>query len=135
MAPGDDRLVLLARVAPWFALAYAVLWALSIDPGPAIPRDGTGLVAGRDFLNLWMAGKAAWGVDPAQFYDLATYQAAMARFVGADYPGQIWSYPPSVMLIAAPFGQLPDGPALIVWTLIGPQYFMPRCADGPTTQS
>lgn len=123
MAPGDDRLALLARIAPWFALAYAVLWALSIDPGPAIPRDGTGLVAGRDFLNLWMAGKAAWGGDPARFYDLAIYQQSMARYVGADYPGQVWSYPPSVMLIAAPFGLLPYLPALILWTLIGPVVF------------
>lgn len=119
----DQRLKLLARVAPLFAAFYAALWLISIDFAHDIPRDGTGLVVGRDFLNLWMAGKAAWGVDPAQFYDLATYQAAMARFVGADYPGQIWSYPPSVMLIAAPFGQLPYVPALIVWALIGPVAF------------
>ncbi|HXG99802.1 MAG TPA: glycosyltransferase family 87 protein [Sphingomicrobium sp.] len=124
MTPGDDRLVLLARVAPWFALAYAALWSVSLDLAPAIPRDGTGLVVGRDFLNLWMAGKAAWGSNPAQFYDLATYQQSMVPFIGADYPGQIWSYPPSVMLIAAPFGLLPYLPALILWTMIGPLVFV-----------
>lgn len=123
MPATDDRIALLARIAPWFALAYAALWALSLDTGPAIPRDGTGLVVGRDFLNLWMAGKAAWGPDPARLYDLATYQASMLPHVGAGYPGQVWSYPPSVMLVAAPFGQLPYLPALLMWTLIGPLVF------------
>ena len=123
VAAADDRLALLAKVAPWFTLAYAVLWAMSLDPSHAIPRDGTGLVVGRDFLNLWMAGKAAWGPDPARFYDLATYQAAMVPYVGAQYHGQVWSYPPSVMLVAAPFGLLPYLPALILWTMIGPFVF------------
>ncbi len=123
MSAPDDRLVLLSRIAPWFALAYAAFWLLSLDTGPTIPRDGTGLVIGRDFLNLWMAGKAAWGLDPAQFYDLATYQRSMAPYVDSQYPGQVWSYPPSVMLIAAPFGLLPYLPALILWTLIGPFVF------------
>lgn len=119
----DDRLVLLSRIAPWFALAYAALWVVSLDTLPTIPRDGTGLVIGRDFLNLWMAGKAAWGTDPARFYDLAFYQQSVAPYVGNDYSGQVWSYPPSVMLIAAPFGLLPYLPALILWTLIGPCVF------------
>ena len=123
MTAADDRIALLTKIAPWFALAYAALWAMSLDTGPSLPRDGTGLVVGRDFLNVWMAGKAAWGADPARYYDLATYQAAMAPYVGAGYPGQVWSYPPSVMLVAAPFGLLPYLPALILWTMIGPVVF------------
>ena len=123
MTAADDRIALLARIAPWFALVYAALWAMSLDTGPSLPRDGTGLVVGRDFLNLWMAGKAAWGSDPARFYDLATYQAAMVPYVGLEYPGQAWSYPPSVMLVAAPFGLLPYLPALMLWTMIGPIAF------------
>jgi hypothetical protein len=116
----DDRLTTLARVAPAFALAYAVLWLFNLDTGPAIPRDGTSLVVGRDFLNFWMAGRAAWGSDPQRFYDLATYQAEIAKIVGPDYLGQVWSYPPSIMLLAAPFGLLPFLPALALWTAIGP---------------
>lgn len=124
MTAPDDRLHLLSRVAPWFALTYAILWLWSIDTGPTIPRDGTGLVVGRDFLNLWMAGKAAWAPDPARFYDIALYQQSMAPYVGSDYSGQVWSYPPSVMLIAAPFGRLPYLPALAIWTMIGPLVFV-----------
>lgn len=120
MTDRGDALSLLARVAPLFALIYAMLWVLSVDWQPAIPRDGTSLVIGRDCLNFWMAGRAAWGLDPARFYDLATYQAAVAGVVGPSYLGQVWSYPPSVMLIAAPFGLMPYLVALVIWSLVGP---------------
>lgn len=119
----DERLILLSRIAPLFALAYAILWWLNLDTHHAIPRDGTTLVVGRDFLNFWMAGRAAWGADPARFYDLAAYQTEVAKVTGAGYLGQVWSYPPSVMLLAAPFGLLPYLPALLLWTLIGPLVF------------
>jgi hypothetical protein len=121
-APGaaDDRVAFLARVAPLFALAYGLLWLLNLDLGRAIPRDGTTLVVGRDFLNFWMAGRAAWGADPQRFYDLATYQSAISKVTGPGYLGQVWSYPPSIMLAAAPFGRLPYLPALALWSAIGP---------------
>ena len=116
----EDSLRLLSRVAPLFALAYALLWLLQLDLAHAIARDGTTLVVGRDFLNFWMAGRAAWGDDPARFYDLATYQAELAKVVGPDYPGQVWSYPPSIMLLAAPFGRMPYLAGLLLWSVVGP---------------
>ncbi|HZF44543.1 MAG TPA: glycosyltransferase family 87 protein [Sphingomonadaceae bacterium] len=84
-----------------------------------VARDGTGLVVGRDFLNFWMYGRAALGADPARFYDLLTYWSAVESVVGAGYPRQQWSYPPSAMLLAAPFGALPYFVALSIWTGIG----------------
>jgi hypothetical protein len=83
------------------------------------PRDATMLVVGRDFLNFWMYGRAAFLHEPAQFYDLATYNHALAAMLGANYPGQTWSYPPHIMLVAAPFGLLPYMPALLCWTALG----------------
>ncbi|MDQ3075032.1 MAG: DUF2029 domain-containing protein [Pseudomonadota bacterium] len=118
------QLVMLARIAPIMAIAYLVMWLWLIDPGFPIPRDGTELVVGRDFLNFWIAGRHAWDSDPGQYYDLLTYQRAMAPLVGPGYPGQIWSYPPAVLLIAAPFGLLPYLPALAVWSMIGPIVFL-----------
>src|ERR1700742_2632889 len=38
----------------------------------AFPRDKATLVLGRDFLNLWMYGVAAFEPDPARYYALAT---------------------------------------------------------------
>lgn len=118
------QLVMLARLAPAMALFYLLGWLWLIDPAHPIPRDGTGLVVGRDFVNFWIAGRHAWGPDPGQYYDLATYQQAMAPIVGADYSGQVWSYPPAIMLLAAPFGLLPYLPALALWTAIGPLVFL-----------
>ena len=83
------------------------------------PRDATSLVVGRDFLNFWMYGRAAFLHEPARFYDIATYNHALRAMLGANYPGQTWSYPPHIMLVAAPFGLLPYMPALLCWTALG----------------
>jgi hypothetical protein len=117
-------LVMLARLAPFMASFYLVAWLRLIDPHFPIPRDGTELAVGRDFLNFWIAGRHAWEGDPGRYYDMATYQQTMAPLVGANYPGQIWSYPPAIMLFAAPFGLLPYLPALALWTAIGPIVFL-----------
>lgn len=97
-------------------LVFVPAYLLTLTPGQGIARDGTSLVVGRDFLNIWMYGRAAWGDDPARYYDIDTYLAALGQVVGAGYPGQLWSYPPAALLIAAPFGLLPYLLALALWT-------------------
>lgn len=79
------------------------------------PRDKATLVLGRDFLNLWMYGRAVFDVDPARFYDIATYNGELAKFLGPDYPGQNWPNPPTALVVMAPFGLLAYFPALIAW--------------------
>src|SRR3954466_9510849 len=88
-----------------------------------IPRDGTSLVVGRDFLNFWMYGRAATNADPSRFYDAAEYNRALQALLDAGYPGQNWSYPPSVFFLAAPFGQVGYLTALLLWTLLGAAIF------------
>ena len=95
----------------------AYIW--TIDWRGAIPRDGTTLAVGRDFLNLWMYGRAAVTADPGQFYDLATCHQAIRTLLGMELNGQNRSYPPSIMLLAAPLGQLSHRAALACRTLIG----------------
>src|SRR5437660_2785436 len=92
---------------------YTMAWSMPF------PRDGTSLVVGRDFLNFWMYGRAAPTADPSRYYDVAEYHRALEALLGADYPGQNWSYPPSIFFIAGPFGQLGYLPALLIWTLLG----------------
>ena len=115
---------MLARVGVATALLYALLWWWQLDWNHVIPRDGTGLIVGRDFISFWVAGQVAWEPDPARFYDLATYQAHIATVAGPDYPGQVWSYPPSIMLLAWPLSILLYLPALMLWTVIGPAIFL-----------
>ena len=118
-----DRIKPLGRIAPIFAAAYAIFWIVSLDFSHAIPRDGTTLVIGRDFLNTWTVGHIAWGPHAERFYDLATYQAEVAKWAGPDYLGQVWSYPPSSMLVGAPLARLPYLVALALWTIAGPIVF------------
>jgi hypothetical protein len=97
------------------ALAYlsTIAWVVPI------PRDSTGLVVGRDFLNFWMYGRAAALPDPQRFYDPLVYSHELFALLWPDYPEQNFSYPPTIMLIAAPFGRLPYVPALLTWTALG----------------
>jgi hypothetical protein len=83
------------------------------------PRDRVTLVLGRDFLNLWMYGRAVFDIDPARFYDLATYNHELARLLGPGYPGQNWPNPPTALAVMAPFGLLGYFPALIAWFAAG----------------
>jgi hypothetical protein len=79
------------------------------------PRDKATLVLGRDFLNLWMYGRAVFDVEPARFYDIVTYNDELARLVGPGYPGQNWPNPPTALVVMAPFGLLAYFPALAAW--------------------
>jgi len=81
----------------------------------AFPRDKATLVLGRDFLNLWMYGVAAFTPDPARFYDVPTYNAELATLLGPGYPGQNWPNPPTALVVMAPFGVLAYFPALLAW--------------------
>jgi len=83
------------------------------------PRDKATLVLGRDFLNLWMYGRAALEGDPARYYDIVTYNDALARLVGPGYPGQNWPNPPTALVVMAPFGLLAYFPALATWFAVG----------------
>jgi len=122
----DDRPYFrdLAALGAALFAATIIAYALTTDWTGAIPRDATTLAVGRDFLNLWMYGRAAAAPDPGQFYDLAAYHQALRGLLGMELTGQNWSYPPSLMLLAAPFGQLNYLAALACWTLIGVAVFV-----------
>jgi hypothetical protein len=88
---------------------------LTTDWSLAFPRDKATLVLGRDFLNLWMYGRAAFEGDPARYYDIVTYNDALAKMLGPGYPGQNWPNPPTALVVMAPFGVFSYFPALFAW--------------------
>jgi hypothetical protein len=122
----EDRsaIRLLAWTGGLFFILTAGAYFATMTWGGAIPRDATTLAVGRDFLNFWMYGRAAWQPEPGQFYDPQTYNAALGALLGSGYPGQNWSYPPSIMLLAAPFGRLGYLPSLLCWTVLGVAIFI-----------
>lgn len=113
----------LALLSLFFAVLLAGAYVYTANWGEAIPRDGTSLVIGRDFLNFWMYGRTALTPDPGRFYDAIAYNRELATLLGGGYPGQNWSYPPGIMLAALPFGQLSYVQALLCWTLLGMALF------------
>lgn len=113
-----------AILGAFFFVATAAAYFYSIAWVAPIPRDGSTLVVGRDFLNFWMYGRAAAMPDPARWYDALAYQRELANLLGADYPGQNWSYPPSLLIVAAPFGLLTYLQALLLWTAFGLAIFI-----------
>jgi hypothetical protein len=97
-----------------FALTI-VTYLCTTNWAGAFPRDKTTLVVGRDFLNLWMYGRAVFDAEPARFYDVAAYNAELANLLGPGYLGQNWPNPPTALVIMAPFGPLDYFPALAAW--------------------
>jgi hypothetical protein len=124
LKPGREALRALAVLGGFALAATAAAYLYALQWDHAIPRDGSTLVVGRDFLNFWMYGRAAWLPEPGRWYDVVAYQRELAALLGGGYPGQNWSYPPSVMLVAAPFGLAGYLPALGVWTLAGLALFL-----------
>ena len=119
-----DAIRAFAYLGAFFFVAVAIAYVLTASWNHPIPRDGTTLVVGRDFLNFWMYGRAAATANPSQFYDALIYNRELTALLGAGYPGQNWSYPPSVMILAAPFGQLSYLTALLCWTVLGVVIFL-----------
>lgn len=82
--------------------------------------DGQGFFLGRDFLNFWHYGIAAWSDDPVRWYDDVYYNGVLDRLLpGLDYGYQQFSYPPHYMLLAAPFGLIGYYWALALFTGLG----------------
>jgi hypothetical protein len=92
-----------------------VSYLLTTNWAGAFPRDKATLVLGRDFLNLWMYGRAAFEGEPARYYDIVTYNDALATMLGPGYPGQNWPNPPTALVVMAPFGLFSYFPALLLW--------------------
>jgi len=114
----------LSLLGAFFFVVSVIGYLITMSWSPAIPRDGTTLVIGRDFLNFWMYGRAAFTPDPSRFYDLVEYHRALDALLGPNYPGQNWSYPPSIFFFAAPFGWLGYLQALLIWTVLGAALFI-----------
>lgn len=110
----------LKNVLLWQAAIVVIILGLifskvSIENG--FPMHRRGLVFGSDFMNMWHFGKAALADVPSLWYDNDLYNAHLQTHI-ADYPNQYLSYPPHVMLLAAPFGLMGYKMALAVFCSI-----------------
>jgi hypothetical protein len=84
-----------------------------------VPRDSHGLIAGRDYLNFWMYGRAAHEPNPGRFYDLELYNNTLSQMFKVEWLGVNWSYPPTVMLLAYFFAKVDYITSIFIWTALG----------------
>ena len=101
-------------------IAYFVSWP---HPSFSVPTpDAIDAVIGRDFLNVWMGGRAAFAGGPAAWFDANAYNAVLHALLGSsalnDYP-YYWSYPPHIVLFTWPIGLMPFLAAYIAWCVLG----------------
>ncbi len=100
------------------AAAYAN-WLLGtqngIDPVTLKPISA-------DFTSFWIAARTVAAGAPATAYDLQAHTAAQLAAIayppGVAVPIVTWSYPPSFLLLVAPFGLLPLTAAFAVWIVL-----------------
>jgi hypothetical protein len=119
-----DALRVLTRLAMFFVALAGLGYVFTISWVQPIPRDATTLVVGRDFLNFWFYGQAAFAPNPGRYYDPAVFNSLLESLLGPGYPGQNWSYPPNFLVLTAPFGLFPYLPALALWTAFGIAVFV-----------
>ena len=113
--PSFLRDALLWQAAIVIIILGLIFSKVSVENGFPIHRRG--LVFGSDFMNMWHYGKAALSDMPGAWYDNGVYNAHLQTHI-KDYGTQYWSYPPHVMLLAAPFGLMGYKTALAVFVAI-----------------
>lgn len=99
------------------AFAIIVIWNFYWPANTTF--DITGYPLGRDFANVWSAPQIAARVGVRDLFDLGTYQQGVARLFGPNVSPLMWSYPPTMLLLIWPFGQISYWGAFAVWTLLG----------------
>ncbi len=73
---------------------------------------------GRDFINYWTAAVAvSEGLIPLIF-DVDRFHLYQEGVFGVEFSDHSWSYPPHMLLVVWPFGQLPYLWALAAWTFV-----------------
>jgi hypothetical protein len=108
-------------------LEIAYLTVAGVPPVLAPWVDATNFVLGRDFLNMWMGARAVFHGDPAAWFDLNTYNAALRDMLGPQYPEHFWSYPPHLLLFIWPLGLMPYLVAYIAWCATGIAVYLLAC--------
>src|SRR5207237_9887628 len=78
--------------------------------------DAEGAPAYTEFTTFWVAGIEGLRGGAARLYDSTEFLKTQAAVLGNReffYPN--WPYPPTFLLIAAPFGALPSSYAFLAW--------------------
>lgn len=102
-------------------LAGLIIPLLSLHAVWSLGPDGLSYASRKlpewDFANLWAGGALANQGHPEIMFDPTEYRAWFLANVGADGQDREWSYPPGILLLAAPLAKLPLFAAYVVWSV------------------
>ncbi len=73
---------------------------------------------GRDFINLWTAGRLVLDGRPALVFDVEGFHAVQEATLGRPFPLHLWSYPPHFLFAVAPLGLFGYLVALVIWSAL-----------------
>lgn len=101
----------------WVAIAAAT-YALDMlrTKGTSL-LDPAGRPLGDDFVNYWAGAFLAWHGRAAEVYHWPAYHAFQELIVGAGLDPYLYSYPPILLILTAPFAALPYLPGLATWLI------------------
>jgi hypothetical protein len=101
----------------WVAIAAAT-YALDMlrTKGTSL-LDPAGRPLGDDFVNYWAGAFLAWHGRAAEVYNWPAYHAFQESIVGAGLDPYLYSYPPILLILTAPFAALPYLPGLATWLI------------------
>ena len=109
------------------------LWTLDSDGVSPFARK----LPEWDYSNMWFGGRLALSGHVATIFDLQGYREFIASIAPRTGDSQEWSYPPSILLIAAPLATLPLLPSYLIWTFgaIGLLFGLLRYGAAPLSLS
>jgi hypothetical protein len=80
-------------------------------------RPDIGTPPGRDFSNLYTAGKLVLEGEAWRAFDVDIFRLSLREYVGT-LTQQNYSYPPHALFIAAPFALFPYGVSFFLWSAV-----------------
>ncbi len=110
--------------AIWAARIWCLVWPLLLfvylkGQLRAGWTDGVDRPFGEDFINFWSAARLAITDRWSEIYDIQAFHAFQVGVVGHSIDLYHYSYPPTLLVLSAPFGLLSYPAAWAVWQVLG----------------
>jgi hypothetical protein len=122
-SPGEPTEANGDRVIAIVVLALCLLYITFASIGYLLQFDGgifdqLGRPIGRDFVNYWAAGVAIFEGKVPLLFDIQGFHLYQEGLLGESFAEHSWSYPPNMLLMIWPLGQLPYLWGLAAWSFL-----------------
>jgi alpha-1,2-mannosyltransferase len=114
-------------LVPFFIVAAGVYLA-----GSTGLADPSGHAIGRDFINLYTAGRLLLEGRAEVVFNVREFYFVQREMLGPEFPLHLWSYPPHFLFLTAPLGLAHYFVALAFWTVLTTGLYA-WAAGGPRT--